>query len=60
VAPFFAGSLVGYYGAALLSVCLMAWGAGLHQKFKQRLFLLANLLLVMLGISYLVRAYLGK
>ena len=60
VAPFFAGGLAGYYGAAILSVGLMAWGAGLHKKFKQRLFLLANLLLVMLGISYLVRAYFGK
>ena len=38
----------------------MAWGAGLHKTFKQRLFLFANLLLVVLGISYLVRAYLGK
>jgi hypothetical protein len=60
VGPFFAGSFVGYYGAAILSVGLMAWGAGLHKKFEQRLFLLANLLLVVLGISYLVRAYLGK
>jgi len=60
VAPFFAGSLAGYYGAAIVSVWLMAWGAGLHKKFKQRLFLLANLLLVVLGISYLVRAYLGR
>ena len=60
VAPFFAGGLAGYYGAAILSVGLMAWGAGLHKKFEQRLFLLANLLLVMLGISYLVRAYFGK
>jgi len=60
VAPFFVGSLVGYYGASILSVWLMAWGAGLHKTFKQRLFLLANLLLVVLGISYLVRAYLGK
>lgn len=59
VVPFFAGGLAGYYGAAIFSVWLMAWGAGLHKKFKQRLFLVANLLLLVLGISYLVRAYLG-
>lgn len=59
VVPFFAGGIAGYYGAAIFSVWLMAWGAGLHKKFKQRLFLVANLLLLVLGISYLVRAYLG-
>ncbi len=60
VVPFFAGGLVGYYGAALFSVWLMAWGASLHKQFKQRLFLTANLLLLILGISYLVRAHLGS
>lgn len=59
VVPFFAGGLFGYYGAALLSVWLMAWGASLHKQFKQQLFLVANLLLVVLGISYLARAYFG-
>lgn len=59
VAPFFAGGLVGYYGAAIFAVWVMAWGAGLHKEFKKRLFLVANLLLLVLGISYLVRAYLG-
>jgi len=59
VVPFFAGSLVGYYGAATLSLWLLAWGAGLHQQFKKHLFLAANLLLVVLGISYLLRARFG-
>ncbi len=59
VVPFFAGGLLGYYGAAIVSVWLMAWGAGLHPKINQRLFLIANLLLLLIGISYLVRAYLG-
>lgn len=56
VVPFFAGGIVGYYGAALFSVCLLAWGASLHKQFRQRLFLIANVLLVILGISYLLRA----
>ncbi|MFB3921885.1 MAG: hypothetical protein ACE145_09195 [Terriglobia bacterium] len=60
VVPFFLGSLVGYYGAAIFSTWLMAWGAGLHKQFKKHLFLVANLLLLLLGISYLVRAYLGR
>jgi hypothetical protein len=59
VVPFFAGSLVGYYGAAVFSTGLMAWGAGLHKKFKQHLILAANILLLLMGISYLVRAYLA-
>jgi threonine/homoserine/homoserine lactone efflux protein len=61
VAPFFIGGLAGYYGAAIFSVWLLYWGASLHKKFKQRLMLVANLLLVVLGIAYLVNAaYLGK
>jgi len=60
IVPFFAGGLVGYYGAAIFSVWLMAWGAGLHRQFKQHLFLVANLLLLLLGISYLARAYFGR
>ena len=59
VAPFFVGGLVGYYGAAVVSTGLMAWGAGLHKAFKQHLILAANVLLLLIGISYLVRAYLG-
>lgn len=59
VVPFFAGSLVGYYGAATLSVWLLAWGAGLHKQFQRHLFVAANLLLIVLGISYLVRARFG-
>jgi hypothetical protein len=59
VVPFFVGGLVGYYGAAVFSTCLMAWGAGLHKAFKKHLFLTANVLLLLIGISYLVRAYLG-
>jgi len=60
VVPFFAGGLVGYYGAALFTLCLLSWGAGLHKRFKQHLFLAANLLLLLMGISYLVRAYLER
>jgi threonine/homoserine/homoserine lactone efflux protein len=60
VVPFFAGSLLGYYGAAIFSVWLMAWGASLYKKFNHRLFLVANLLLLVLGISYLARAYFGS
>ena len=58
VVPFFVGGLVGYYGAAVVSTGLMAWGAGLHKRFRQHLFLAANILLLLMGISYLVRAYL--
>jgi len=59
VVPFFAGSLIGYYGAAVLSVWLMARGAGLHKQFKAHLFLVANVLLLVLGVSYIIRAYSG-
>jgi len=57
VVPFFVGGLIGYYGAALLSLCFLARGARLHKQFKQHLFVTANVLLVVLGISYLVRAH---
>ena len=57
VLPFFAGGLVGYYGAAIFSFWFMAWVASLHKKLKARLLLAANLLLLLLGISYLLRAY---
>lgn len=59
VMPFFIGGLAGYYGASIFSTWLLAWGAGLHKQFKQRIFLAANLLLLLMGISYLVRAYHG-
>jgi len=59
VVPFFAGSLVGYYGAAFASVWLMAWGAGLHKDFNRYLFCIANVLLLVLGALYFVRAYWG-
>lgn len=57
VVPFFLGSMAGYYGAAMLTLWLMAWGAGLYQKLKQRLFLVSNVLLLVLAVSYLLRAY---
>jgi hypothetical protein len=60
VVPFFVGGLLGYYGAAVVSTYLMAWGAGLHRVFKRHLFLTANILLLVMGISYLVRAYLAR
>jgi hypothetical protein len=58
VVPFFAGGVTSYYGASIASTCLMAWGVGLHKAFKKRLVLIANLILLLLGISYIVRAYL--
>ncbi len=60
VVPFFVGGIVGFYGAALFTLSLLVWGAGLHKRFKQHLFLAANLLLLLMGISYLVRAYVTK
>jgi hypothetical protein len=60
IAPFFVGGIVGFYGAAVFTLRLLAWGAGLHKRFKQNLFLAANVLLLVMGISYLVRAYLER
>lgn len=60
VVPFFAGGVVGYYGAAIASVLLMAWGASLHRAFHQRLFLIANLLLIVFGMLYLAHAFRGR
>ena len=60
VVPFFAGGLGGYYGAAIFAVWLMAWGASLHRGLRNRLFLVANSLLLVMGVSYLVRAYLMR
>jgi hypothetical protein len=57
VVPFFVGGLVGYYGAAVLGTFLLAWGANLHKGFKNYLFLIANILLLLMGISYLIRAH---
>ena len=59
VVPFFAGGLFGYYGAAVFSVWIIAWGASLNRHFRRYLFLAANVLLLLLGISYVVRAYFG-
>lgn len=59
VVPFFAAGLVCYYGAALASVWLMAWGASLHREIKSRLFTIANVLLVLWGIFYILRARLA-
>jgi hypothetical protein len=60
VVPFFVGGLVGFYGAALITLCLLAWSAGLHARFKQNLYLVANVLLLLMGISYLARACWGR
>jgi putative Mn2+ efflux pump MntP len=57
IVPFFAGGLCGYYGAAIVSTLLLAWGATLHNQFKRRLFLIANVLLIILGATYLLNAY---
>jgi hypothetical protein len=60
VVPFFVGGLLSYYGAAIVTLRVLAWGASLHKRFHERLFLAANVLLFILGISYLVRAYFGR
>ena len=57
VVPFFAGSWVGYNSAAVVSTFFMVWVAGLHKSLKQYLFLIANVLLLLMGISYFMRAY---
>jgi hypothetical protein len=59
VVPFFVGGLIGYYGAAVLSVWVMVRGASIHRQLKQHLFLAANVVLLVLGVSYLVRAHYG-
>jgi hypothetical protein len=59
VVPLFVGGLIGYYGAAIFSTWLIAWRASLHKQFRKHLFLAANLLLVVLGISYLFHACFG-
>jgi hypothetical protein len=60
VVPFFVGGLIGYYGAAVVALRVLAWGASLHKRFHARLFLIANVLLLILGISYLIRAHFGR
>ena len=57
IVPFFAGGAVGFYGASIIWVWVVAWGASLHKRVNENLFLLANLLLLAMGISYLLRAY---
>ncbi|HUX09703.1 MAG TPA: hypothetical protein VMW51_03620 [Terriglobia bacterium] len=57
IVPFFVASLLGYYAASFLSVWLMAWGAGAHQRFRKGMFLAANLLLIVLGALFIARAY---
>lgn len=59
VVPFFVGGLVGYYGGAVASTCFLVWVAGLHRSFKHYLLLTANVLLLVIGISYFIRAYRG-
>ncbi|HEV2382646.1 MAG TPA: hypothetical protein VG206_23000 [Terriglobia bacterium] len=59
VVPFFVGGLLGYYGGAVGSTCFMAWVAGLREAFRRYLLLTANILLLLIGISYLIRAYLA-
>lgn len=59
VVPFFAGGLIGYYGAAITCVWLIFWGVSAHQGLKKHLFTVANFLLLILGLSYLLRAYWG-
>jgi threonine/homoserine/homoserine lactone efflux protein len=59
VAPFFVGGLVSYYGAAILSVWLISLGVKLHRRLSRHLYFAANVLLLILGVSYLLRAYFG-
>ena len=56
IAPFFAGSLFGYYGAAIFSLWALAWGASLHAGVKKRMYLFTNILLLVLGVFYILRA----
>lgn len=60
IVPFFAGGLVGYYGAAFASVWLMAWGTCLHKDFNRYLFRVANVMLVVLGVWYFVHSYFAR
>ncbi len=60
IMPFFAGGVVGYYGAAFASVWLMAWGTGLHKDFNRYLFRVANIMLVVLGVWYFVHSYFAR
>ena len=57
VLAFFAGSLIGYYGASFLTVWLMAWGGGAHKRLRQIMFFAANGLLLVLGTLFILRAY---
>jgi hypothetical protein len=59
-APYFVGSVIGYYGASLVTLFALTWGASLHKSFKARLFWVANVLLLILGFSYLLRAFFTK
>ncbi|MGH9357504.1 MAG: hypothetical protein ACRD10_15380 [Terriglobia bacterium] len=60
VAPFFAGGLLGYYGSAVVSVWLLSLGSKIHESFNRRLELAANILLLVLGVSYLCNAIFGR
>ncbi|MGH9358631.1 MAG: hypothetical protein ACRD1O_05600 [Terriglobia bacterium] len=60
IAPFFAGSLVGYYGAAVLSVWLLSLGSKIHKSFNRLIELAANVLLLVLGAAYLLNAIFGR
>jgi len=60
VAPFFAGGLLGYYGSAIVSVYLLSCGSKIHKSFNRRIALAANILLLVLGVSYLVNAIFGR
>ena len=60
VVPFVVGGLTGFDCAALFTLSLLAWGASLHKRFKPHLLLAANVLLLLMGISYLLRAYFGR
>ncbi len=56
IVPFFAAGLIFYYGAAISTVWVMAWAAGLHREVKKQLFTVANVLLTLFGIFYILRA----
>ncbi len=56
IAPFFAGGLFGYYGAAVLSVWLLSLGSRIHKSFNRLIELAANVLLLVLGAAYLLNA----
>lgn len=58
--PFFAANLIGYYGASIISVWLINWGTKFHKAVRSRLYLIANILLLVFGTAYIAHSYFDK